>query len=265
MAFLWLVSCLALLGTAYGRGCGVPAISPVITGYARIVNGENAVPGSWPWQVSLQDTTGWHFCGGSLINENWVVTAAHCGVSSAHRVILGASDKCSMNEDHQTMMIGKVITHPAWDPYNINNDVTLVKLTSPARLSARVSPICLANVAANFPGGKLCVTSGWGLTQSTANNTPCQLQQAALPLLTTAECKNYWGSNISDVMICAGGAGATSCMGDSGGPLVCNDGRAWYLVGIVSWGSGYCSPRVPAVYARVTEFHSWIVDTIAAN
>ncbi|MBW3909087.1 trypsin-like serine protease, partial [Neisseria meningitidis] len=75
MASLWILSCLAFVGAAYG--CGTPAISPVITGYSRIVNGEEAVPHSWPWQVSLQDYTGFHFCGGSLISENWVVTAAH--------------------------------------------------------------------------------------------------------------------------------------------------------------------------------------------
>ncbi|XP_043563410.1 chymotrypsinogen 2-like [Chiloscyllium plagiosum] len=265
MAFLWLVSCLALLGTAYGRSCGVPAITPVVTGYARIVNGENAVPGSWPWQVSMQDTTGWHFCGGSLINENWVVTAAHCGVTTANLAILGAYNKCSTKEDTQTMKIEKVITHPAWDPYNINNDVTLVKLAYPVKFTNRISSVCLASDGASFPGGKMCVTSGWGLTQSSASYTPCQLQQAALPLLTTADCQNFWGDKISDMMVCAGGAGATSCMGDSGGPLVCKDGGAWYLVGIVSWGSGYCSTQIPAVYARVTEFHSWIVQTIAAN
>ncbi|XP_078399085.1 chymotrypsinogen 2-like [Cetorhinus maximus] len=265
MAFLWLISCLTLLGTAYGRSCGVPAITPVVTGYARIVNGENAVPGSWPWQVSLQDTTGWHFCGGSLINENWVVTAAHCDVSTTNLAIIGASNKCSTHEGAQHMRIQKVITHPAWNPHNMVNDVTLLKLTSPVRFTNRISPVCLATVAADFPGGKLCVTSGWGLTRSTASNVPCQLQQAALPLLTNAKCQNTWGKSISSGMICAGGAGATSCMGDSGGPLVCKDGGVWYLVGIVSWGSGNCSLRIPSVYTRVTEFQSWIMQTIAAN
>ncbi|XP_048461559.1 chymotrypsin A-like isoform X2 [Rhincodon typus] len=212
-----------------------------------------------------KDTTGWHFCGGSLINENWVVTAAHCGMSTSNLVILGAFNKCSSKEHTQTMRIEKVITHPAWDPRNMNNDVTLVKLASSVKFTPRISPVCLASVAANFPGGMTCVTSGWGLTRPTASNTPCQLQQTALPLLTTQQCQKYWGNKISDTMVCAGGAGATSCMGDSGGPLVCKDGRAWYLVGIVSWGSGYCSTRMPTVYTRVTEFHSWIVQTIAAN
>ncbi|XP_015671362.1 chymotrypsinogen B-like [Protobothrops mucrosquamatus] len=174
MALVWLLSCLALLGVA--RGCGVPAIAPSITAYARIVNGEDAVPGSWPWQVSLQDKTGFHFCGGSLINENWVVTAAHC-------------DKVSPNK----------------------------------------------------------------------------LQQVALPLLTNQECKKFWGNRIADVMVCAGAAGASSCMGDSGGPLVCQKNGAWNLVGIVSWGSSTCSPASPGVYARVTELLPFIESTLANN
>ncbi|KAI3376736.1 hypothetical protein L3Q82_000008 [Scortum barcoo] len=102
-----------------------------------------------------------------------------------------------------------------------------------------------------------CVTSGWGLTRYNAPGTPNKLQQAALPLLSNQQCKTHWGSNISDVMICAGGAGATSCMGDSGGPLVCQKDNAWTLVGIVSWGSSRCSTSTPAVYARVTELRGW--------
>ncbi|XP_043937309.1 chymotrypsinogen A-like [Protopterus annectens] len=263
MAFLWVFVCLALAGTAYG--CGIQAIKPVITGYARIVNGEEAVSGSWPWQVSLQDWTGWHFCGGSLINEQWVVTAAHCSVTTSHRVVLAEHDRCSSAEAIQTMSISRVFRHPNYNSYTINNDITLLKLSSKVSFNNRISPVCLPASSDNFPGGMLCVTSGWGLTNPSASNTPCQLQQTALPLLTNTQCKTYWGTNITDLMICAGGAGATSCMGDSGGPLVCQQGSAWYLVGIVSWGSSSCSRTTPAVYARVTALRSWIDQTIAAN
>ncbi|XP_029466497.1 chymotrypsinogen 2-like [Rhinatrema bivittatum] len=263
MAFLWLLSCLAVISTAYG--CGTPAIQPVVSGYARIVNGEDAVPGSWPWQVSLQDNTGFHFCGGSLINEYWVVTAAHCSVSTAHRVILGEYDKASPDANVQVKTIAKVFKHPNYSPFTIRNDIILVKLSSPAILNSHVSPVCLASSADIFSGGLRCVTTGWGLTQSTDKETPNILQQVSLPLLTNTDCKRYWGNKIADVMICAGAAGASSCMGDSGGPLVCQKNGAWTLVGIVSWGSGNCSPTTPGVYARVTSLRDWVDQILAAN
>ncbi|XP_076144183.1 serine protease [Alosa pseudoharengus] len=263
MAFLWLVSCFAFISAAYG--CGIPAISPIVSGYAKIVNGEEAVPHSWPWQVSLQDWSGFHFCGGSLINENWVVTAAHCSVRTSHRVIVGEHNKGAAGEDIQTMKVQKVFTHPQWNANTINNDIALIKLASPVSMNAHVSPVCLAETSDNFAPGMTCVTSGWGLLRSSAMFTPNELQQAALPLLSSDQCKQHWGSNISDVMICAGASGVSSCMGDSGGPLVCQKNDVWTLVGIVSWGSSTCSTSTPAVYARVTMLRSWVDQTLAAN
>ncbi|XP_056463645.1 chymotrypsin A [Gadus chalcogrammus] len=263
MNSLLILSCLAFFGAAYG--CGNPAISPVITGYSRIVNGEEAVPHSWSWQVSLQDQTGFHFCGGSLINENWVVTAAHCNVKNYHRVVLGEHDRSSNSEGVQVMTVGQVFKHPRYNGFTINNDILLVKLATPATLNMRVSPVCLAETDDVFEGGMKCVTSGWGLTRYNAADTPALLQQAALPLLTNEQCKKFWGNKISDLMICAGAAGASSCMGDSGGPLVCQKAGSWTLVGIVSWGSGTCTPTMPGVYARVTELRAWVDQTIAAN
>ncbi|XP_062848874.1 chymotrypsin A-like [Trichomycterus rosablanca] len=263
MALLWIFSCLAFIGATYG--CGAPSIPPVISGYARIVNGEEAVPHSWPWQVSLQDSTGFHFCGGSLVNEFWVVTAAHCNTKTSHRVILGEHDRSSNAENIQVMKIEKVIRHPNYNSYTINNDVTVIKLASPAQINARVSPVCMAETSDNFSGGMKCVTTGWGLTRYNAINTPARLQQAALPLLTNSDCQRHWGSNITDLMICAGASGASSCMGDSGGPLVCQKSGQWTLVGIVSWGSSTCSTSMPGVYARVTMLRSWIDQTIASK
>ncbi|KAK1789754.1 hypothetical protein P4O66_015658 [Electrophorus voltai] len=263
MALFWILSCLAFIGATYG--CGISAVPPVITGYARIVNGEEAVPHSWPWQVSLQDSTGFHFCGGSLISEYWVVTAAHCGVRSSDFVILGEHDRSSNAEIIQTMQIKKVFPHPYYNGYTINNDITLIKLASPAKLNIHVSPVCVAETSDNFPGGMKCVTTGWGLMRYNAINTPPRLQQAALPLLTNTDCQRYWGNKITKKMICAGASGVSSCMGDSGGPLVCQKSGAWTLVGIVSWGSGNCNTSMPGVYGRVAEFRSFIEETITSN
>ncbi|MBN3288649.1 CTR2 protein, partial [Polyodon spathula] len=132
-------------------------------------------------------------------------------------------------------------------------------------MSTTVSPVCLPQSTDVFPGGMMCVTTGWGLTKSTASDTPSLLQQAALPLLTNTECKKYWGNKIADVMICAGANGVSSCMGDSGGPLVCQKDNVWTQVGIVSWGSSTCSTNTPGVYSRVTALRAWINQIMAAN
>uniref|UniRef100_A0A3B4UEW2 chymotrypsin n=1 Tax=Seriola dumerili TaxID=41447 RepID=A0A3B4UEW2_SERDU len=238
--------------------CGVPAIKPQVSGYNKIVNGETAVSGSWPWQVSLQDGRGFHFCGGSLINQYWVVTAAHCRVSN-HRVILGEHDRQSNGEPIQVKNIA--ITHPYYNSQNFNNDITLLRLSSPVQMTSRVSPVCLASSSTSIPSGTKCVTTGWGKTAS-----PRYLQQTSLPLLSPAQCRQYWGYNrITDAMICAGASGVSSCQGDSGGPLVCENSGVWSLMGIVSWGTSNCNVRAPAVYARVSYLRRWIDQTVASN
>ncbi|KAI4572025.1 hypothetical protein MJG53_014131 [Ovis ammon polii x Ovis aries] len=266
MALLWVVLGFFLFGSSFG--CGVPAIDPVLSGLSRIVNGEDAVPGSWPWQVSLQTSSGFHFCGGSLISEDWVVTAAHCRVRKGHLVVAGVSDQGSEEEAGQVLRVAEVLTvfeHPQWDLRAVRNDVALLKLAAPARLSAAVAPVCLPSTDTSFPAGSLCTVTGWGKTRYNAFDTPDKLQQATLPILSNADCEEFWGSKITDVMICAGASGISSCMGDSGGPLVCQKDGAWTLAGIVSWGSSRCSPFLPGVYARVTKFIPWILEVLEAN
>ncbi|NWW83590.1 CTR2 protein, partial [Climacteris rufus] len=145
------------------------------------------------------------------------------------------------------------------------DDITLIKLATPAQMSERVSPVCLPKATDEFPGGMTCVTTGWGLTNPSASQTPAVLQQVALPLLTNAQCKEFWGFRIYDMMICAGADGASSCMGDSGGPLVCQKDGAWNLVGIVSWGSSNCDTHTPGVYTRVTMLRDWVDSILEAN
>ncbi|NXL38142.1 CTR2 protein, partial [Glaucidium brasilianum] len=159
----------------------------------------------------------------------------------------------------------QVFKNPKFNMLTIRDDITLIKLATPAQLSDRVSPVCLPQATDDFPGGMTCVTTGWGLTDPKASQTPPVLQQVALPLLTNTQCKQYWGFRIADVMVCAGANGASSCMGDSGGPLVCEKDGVWNLVGIVSWGSSTCATNVPGVYARVTKLRGWVNDILAAN
>nr|XP_014333254.1 PREDICTED: chymotrypsinogen B isoform X2 [Bos mutus] len=237
MALLWVVLGFFLFGSSFGMfprsihlaqsahplgldtllgwchptyGCGVPAIDPVLSGLSRIVNGEDAVPGSWPWQVSLQTSSGFHFCGGSLISEDWVVTAAHCGVRKGHLVVAGVSDQGSEEEAGQVLRVAEVFEHPQWDLRAVRNDVALLKLAAPARLSAAVAPVCLPSADTSFPTGSLCTVTGWGKTRYNAFDTPDKLQQATLPILSNADCREFWGSKITDVMICAGASGISS-------------------------------------------------------
>ncbi|KFO21229.1 Chymotrypsinogen B [Fukomys damarensis] len=247
--------------------CGSPAIPPVLSGLARIIHGEDAVPGSWPWQVSLQDETGFHFCGGSLICPYWVVTAAHCQVRTSDVVVAGEYDLASGEEDVQVLEIAEVFPNPDFSFENASGDIALIRLATPAQLTLTVSPVCLPCACGDFGPGTLCVTTGWGLSSFDSRETPSKLQQAVLPLVSTEECKNYLSDyfTITDQMICAGGSGVSSCLGDSGGPLVCQKDGAWTLVGIVSGGSGTCDTSTPGVYARVTALVSWVREILEAN
>ncbi|XP_078695303.1 chymotrypsinogen B-like [Branchiostoma floridae x Branchiostoma belcheri] len=257
--------------------CGTPAIQPRSSemlrydqAEGRIVNGDDATPHSWPWQVSLQTSTGWHYCGGSIVNNEWVVTAAHCDPSiSGDYVILGEHNKGGGTEPIQSVRISKKICHQQYNSNTIDYDICLLKLATPAQFNTNVHPVCMAASGddASFPAGMSCYTSGWGKTSASSSTTPDILQQAMIPLISTSSCQNAWGSvnTITDRMICAGADGATSCMGDSGGPLVCQKDGAWNLVGVVSWGSSQCSTSTPAVYARVTNLRQWLDSTMANN
>ncbi|XP_043822942.1 anionic trypsin-like [Dromiciops gliroides] len=224
----------------------------------KIVGGETCQEASVPYQASLN--SGYHFCGGSLINEQWVVSAAHC-YKSRIQVRLGEHNIEATDGSEQFIDSEKVIRHPGYSYWTLDNDIMLIKLKTPAVLNDHVGTISLPKACA--PAGTNCLISGWGNTLSSGVNYPDLLQCLNAPVLSEADCKASYPGEITDNMVCVGflEGGKDSCQGDSGGPVACNG----ELQGIVSWGYGCAQKDRPGVYTKVCNFVDWIQSTIAAN
>uniref|UniRef100_A0A3B5AB54 trypsin n=1 Tax=Stegastes partitus TaxID=144197 RepID=A0A3B5AB54_9TELE len=222
----------------------------------KIVGGYECRDHSVPWQVSLNN--GWHYCGGTLINERWVVSAAHCFKGMDIELRLGEHHIRYKDGPEQFIAPAAVIPHPEYDRYTINNDIMLIKLAEPATLNEFVQPVALPSSCA--PAGTQCLVSGWGATKSGV--VTC-LHCLDLPILAQEDCERSYPDRITESMFCAGflEGGKDSCQGDSGGPLVCNG----ELQGVVSWGWGCAEEDRPGVYAKVCHFTDWIHSTMASN
>ncbi|XP_062854469.1 chymotrypsin-like elastase family member 2A [Trichomycterus rosablanca] len=252
-------------------GCGLPTFPPVVN---RVVGGDDVRANSWPWQISLQYKSGsyfYHTCGGTLISDQWVLTAAHCIGSRTYRVYLGKHSLDSDNEKGSiAMSVEKIVVHPQWDSYNIRNDIALIKLQTPVQLSDTIMPSCLPDEGNVLPDGAPCYVTGWGRLW-TGGPIADILQQALLPVVSHATCSRFdwWGNLVTEKMVCAGGDGQlASCNGDSGGPLNCQrpDG-SWEVQGVVSFGSslGCNYYKKPSVFTRVSSYISWINNVMTTN
>ncbi|XP_078092323.1 trypsin-like isoform X1 [Mustelus asterias] len=222
----------------------------------KIVGGYECAKHSVPWIVSLN--VGWHMCGGSLISPDWVVSAAHC-YQSRIQVRVGEHD-ISINEGSEEFIESvKVIRHPAYNYYNLDNDIMLIKLSKRATFNRNVGSIALPSSCAY--AGDMCLISGWGNTMSSGNGD--QLQCLDAPVLSDADCHGSYPGMITGNMMCVGyvEGGKDSCQGDSGGPVVCNG----QLHGVVSWGYGCAERNHPGVYTKVCNFVSWIHNIMATN
>ncbi|XP_078504323.1 trypsin-3-like [Lissotriton helveticus] len=227
-----------------------------------VVNGYNCARGSAPWQVYFM-CNGGRWCGGSLINQYWIVSAAHC-YQPANTLVayLGEYDTTYTESTEQAIQVSKVIKHPNYNSQNQDNDIMLVKLSKPAQYNHYVSPIALPTSCA--AAGTWCLTSGWGNTVPDSVVYPRVLQCLDLPIISSAQCKQAYPYYYTDNMMCAGfmQGGRSSCGGDSGGPLECNG----QLQGVVSWGPGKCASKdAPTVYTKVCNYNAWINQVIANN
>ncbi|XP_074649311.1 plasma kallikrein-like [Tubulanus polymorphus] len=277
---LFCLSCVAVKnidGYNLRPKCGDAAIpSNLENGRFRIVGGNESIPGSWPWMVSLlfkpwYDT---HRCGGTLINANYILTAAHCfngsslmfdySNASLYTAVLGNHDtRNTSGPMTQMIAVENVTIHPEFGlgGNDYNNDIAIVKLKSPVTFTDYVSPICVS-WKKPIPR-QSCVIAGWGFTLGTSRDGV--LNEATVPVIGGQTCRKYYGDKLEPkLMTCAGfnNGGVDTCHYDSGGPLMCKHprtGSKWVLQGITSWGDGCALPRRPGVYTTVSRYVPWIL------
>ncbi|XP_015207382.1 ovochymase-1 isoform X2 [Lepisosteus oculatus] len=250
-------------GTSSTKPCGMSSgfaeVVGLDEGRPTVENVTVACPHSWPWQVSLQ-SNGQHFCSGTLIHPRWVLAARHCDCrSKTDDVVLGAHDLTYMPA--QIIRVDEVYSLADNGSFPPTDDLTLVRLQTPARLGDAVAPACLPDESVDLDDSWSCVTTGWGSSSAAPNINPDVLRQARIQLVNETSCRKSWGEDlILKTHICAGAAGSRSCMGISGGALVCSREGVSSLWGVLTWGSKTCTAHRPAVFTRVSAYRSWIKD-----
>ncbi|KAM6436354.1 uncharacterized protein PHA67_023595 [Liasis olivaceus] len=228
----------------------------------------------WPWLVSIQIPSSKgprHSCGGSLLAERWVLTAAHCfktKKSSLHlwRIVVGATDLSKLPDDVQLHSVSKVVLHQDYNPLTEDNDIALIQLDSPVTFNDYVQPACLPRVTMGSETSfTSCFVSGWGITAQNSVKTSDILQEARVNILDTKKCNSsqWYNGAMSPHTVCAGyeEGGIDTCQGDSGGPLMCrtSPGSLFYMVGITSWGKGCGEANSPGIYTSIRHFLEWIL------
>uniref|UniRef100_A0ACB8FLL5 Uncharacterized protein n=1 Tax=Sphaerodactylus townsendi TaxID=933632 RepID=A0ACB8FLL5_9SAUR len=278
---LGLVALLRLLGTSgYDpETCGKRPLAPSHGGSMRIVGGVDALPGAWPWLVSIQIPTSkgpQHSCGGSLLTAHWVLTAAHCFKTKRSsldrwRIVLGATDLSNFPVGVQLRSVHRVVIHPDYNPRTEANDIALMQLDSPGSFNDFVQPACLPHVTMTNSPFSSCYISGWGTTMENRVKTSDVLQEARVNILNTEKCNSsdWYNGAMSPFTLCAGyeEGGIDSCQGDSGGPLMCKKPPTslYYVIGITSWGKGCAQANHPGVYTSTQHFLEWILGTMVGQ
>jgi hypothetical protein len=232
----------------------------------EIIGGTTATAGEFPWQIQISVPGFAHWCGGSIVSADWVLTAAHCvdgRIPSDFTLRAGLHQRSAPDGNVQTRSVSHIVQHPAYKSSTIENDLALLRVSTPFAFNARVQAIGIR--ATDAAVGTSAQVSGWGQTAPGSASADI-LMKTQLPVESTATC-NAAGTlslTVQPSMVCAGFVGGEhgGCHGDSGGPLSVLNGGTWEQIGVVSWGvGGSCSSYT--VFARLSQFASWIQSIIA--
>jgi len=251
-----------ILALAIASAMAAPRGLPYhLRGHNKIVGGQEATPGQYPYQLSFQQVGfGWtfHFCGASIYDRTTAITAGHCVYGDDYdnptglQIVAGEHDLFTAEGNEQAVALKQIVLHEDYSPYGTINDISLLKLDGFLSFNDYVQPIALPDAGERFTG--TAIVSGWG-TLSSGGSSPDKLQWVEVPIVSDVVCRAAYGSSsILDSMMCAGEEGHDSCQGDSGGPLNCG-GK---LCGVVSWGRGCAAAGYPGVYTEVSYFLDWI-------
>ncbi|XP_060080450.1 prostasin-like [Ylistrum balloti] len=274
--------------------CGDQPIEPVFPTH-RIIGGGLAVEGSWPWMVSFfSKRIQQHVCAGTIIDRQWIVSAAHCfvefqlvfhlDIKDDLEVRVGLYNNTANTKDQHihTYHAVRILIHPEFELEVMDNDIALVRLGRPVSFNDFIQPVCLFGQDAKEQD--TCIITGWGrqkqpeavsagLPKLDPSAWPGILKQASVPVIDHTGCSNLYKDKLTSHMICAGylDGSADSCNGDSGGPLLCQttqDGR-WALTGITSWGGldhkGCAGTDQPGVYTKVSGYYEWVLSSMYSN
>ncbi|KAL3278571.1 hypothetical protein HHI36_016117 [Cryptolaemus montrouzieri] len=240
-----------------------PCTCGILNEKRRIVGGVVTKVNQYPWMVALKFNNRF-FCGGSLINSRYVLTAGHCTIGIAKERLVAVFLEHDRSDTSETQTFTKkvigIYRHRSYNSGgSYNNDIALLKLENDVPAEGNMRPVCLPDVGKSY-SGLIGTVTGWGATAE-YGQTSQKLREVSVPILSNDDCrKTKYGNKITANMMCAGTemGGKDACQGDSGGPLHVANGTQNMVVGIVSWGEGCAEKDYPGVYTRVNRYITWI-------
>ncbi|XP_078299893.1 complement factor D [Panthera onca] len=254
-----MTTCLVHLVTLVLLGAAACAAQP----RGRILGGREAESHARPYMASVQ-VNGKHVCGGFLVSERWVLSAAHCVEDLADgklQVLLGAHSLSQPEPSKRLYDVLRAVPHPDSRPDTIDHDLLLLQLSEKAELGPAVQPLAWQRLDRDVAAGTLCDVAGWGVVTH-AGRRPDRLQQLQLRVLDRATCnqRTYHDGTITQRMMCGESNRRDTCKGDSGGPLVCGG----VAEAVVTSGSRVCGNRKkPGIYTRLASYVAWIDGVMA--